>query len=97
MPQFMDNNPTSTSSTLTPPITTAQLRALIAGMDAVIDLDKLSDDTPFADAGADSLDFFNIVSEIQLATGVNIPDDDVEQVSTLNNLVAYINANAKTH
>jgi acyl carrier protein len=77
---------------LIPPITPEQIRALIARMDSVIDLDKLKDSTPFSDAGADSLDFFNIISEIQMATGVNITDQDIEQVGTLAGLVDYLNA-----
>lgn len=74
-----------------PPITSAQMRVFIARMDSVIDMDKLQDTTPFTEAGADSLDFFNIISEIQTATGVYIEDEDIEQVNTLAGLVAYLN------
>jgi len=88
----MDSLAANQDQTLVPPITPSQIRALIERMDSVIDLDKLKDSTPFADAGADSLDFYNIISEIQMATGVIISDDDVEQVNTLNNLVAFLNA-----
>lgn len=76
---------------LMPPITPAQMRVFIAQMDSVIDMDKLQDTTPFTEAGADSLDFFNIISEIQTATGVYIEDEDIEQVNTLAGLVAYLN------
>jgi len=88
----MDSLAANQDQILVPPITPSQIRALIARMDSVIDLDKLKDGTPFADAGADSLDFFNIISEIQMATGVIISDEDIEQVNTLNNLVAFLNA-----
>ena len=77
---------------LAPPITSAQVRAFIAEMDSVIDMSKLHDTTPFTEAGADSLDFFNIISEIQAATGVYIADQDIEQVNTLAGLVVYLNA-----
>lgn len=77
---------------LLPPVTTTQLRVFLARMDSVIDLNKLQDTTPFHDAGADSLDFFNIISEIQIATGVDIADKDIEQVTTLAGLVVYLNA-----
>ena len=73
------------------PITSAQVRAFIAEMDSVIDMSKLHDTTPFTEAGADSLDFFNIISEIQAATGVYIADQDIEQVNTLAGLVVYLN------
>jgi acyl carrier protein len=77
---------------LAPPVTAAQVRAFLASIDSVIDVDKLQDTTPFTEAGADSLDFFNIISEIQMATGLHIDDQDVEQVNTVARLVAYLNA-----
>jgi len=76
---------------LASPVNPAQIRALIARMDSVMDLDRLHDNTPFADAGADSLDFFNIISQVQMVTGITIPDEDLEQVATLNGLVSYLN------
>lgn len=77
---------------LAPPVTTAQIRAFLGSMDSVINLDKLQDTTPFTEAGADSLDFFNIICEIQMATGLNIPDQDIERVNTVAGLVVYLNA-----
>lgn len=76
---------------LVPPLTSAQVRAFIERMDSVIDMSKLHDSTPFTEAGADSLDFFNIISEIQSATGIYIADQDIEQVNTLAGLVVYLN------
>ena len=76
---------------LVPPISLAQMRAFIARMDSVIEMDKLQDTTPFTEAGADSLDFFNIISEVQTATGVYIADQDIERVNTLAGLVVYLN------
>lgn len=77
---------------LAPPITTAKIRAFLATMDPVIDFDRLQDTTPFTEAGADSLDFFHIISEIQIATGLDIADQDIEQVNTVARLVVYLNA-----
>jgi acyl carrier protein len=74
------------------PVTSDQLRAFLGRMDSVIDLNKLEDATPFTDAGADSLDMFNIISEIQLATGLTIANQDIEQVNNLDGLVRYLNA-----
>lgn len=77
---------------LVPPITSSLLRAFLARRDPVIDLDKLQDTTPFSEAGADSLDFFYIITEIQYATGLDIADQDIETVTTLAGLAAYLNA-----
>ena len=81
------------SARLVPPITEAQLRARIARIESlVIAMDKLQDTVTFVEAGADSLDLFSIVSAIEEATGLNIPDEDVEKVATLRGLAAYLNA-----
>ena len=80
------------SVSLVPPITSSQLRDFLARIDPVIDLDKLQDTTPFNEAGADSLDFFYIISEVQNATGLDIADDDIEKVTTLAGLAGYLNA-----
>lgn len=77
---------------LAPPVTADQIRAFLESMDSVVNLDKLQDTTPFTEAGADSLDFFNIICEIQMATGLNISDQEIEQVNTVAGLVAYLNA-----
>jgi acyl carrier protein len=80
------------SARLIPPITEAALRARIGRIySLVIDLDKLQDGVPFIEAGADSLDFFLIISEIEEATGLNIPDEDVAKVTTLSDLASYLN------
>lgn len=72
------------------PVTCDQLRAFLAGLDTMIDPGKLRDDTRFTDAGADSLDFFNVLTSIHAATGVEIPDQDVPLVNTLAGLAAYL-------
>jgi acyl carrier protein len=76
----------------TRPVSPAQIRALIASLDTVIDVKRLKDTTPFFDAGADSLDFFNIIAEIQIASGLVIPNNDIEQVGNIESLVSYLNA-----
>jgi acyl carrier protein len=73
------------------PVTCAQVRAFLACVDTLIDPGMLRDDTLFTDAGADSLDFFNVLSAIQAATGVDISDQDVEKVNTPAGLAAYLN------
>ncbi len=77
---------------LTPPVSTDQLRELITGNDTMIDPKKLKDTVSFLDAGADSLDFFNLIVAIQEAYGITIPDSDLSQVNTLDKLARYLNA-----
>jgi acyl carrier protein len=74
------------------PVSPAQVRALLVNLDSVIDMQKLTDQTRFLDAGADSLDFFNIIAAIQDAGQITIPDNELEQVGTIEKLVQYLNA-----
>jgi len=74
------------------PVTCAQIRAFLAELDTLIDSGTLRDDTLFTEAGADSLDFFNVLTAIEVATGVHIDDHDIERVNTPAGLAAYLNA-----
>jgi acyl carrier protein len=75
----------------TAPVSTAELRELIARIDTVADLKKLTDTTRFRDAGADSLDFYNLIVAIDEEYGITIDDSDLEQVNTLEKLAKYLN------
>jgi acyl carrier protein len=72
-------------------VSTNQLRELIAGNDTGLNLKKLKDTTRFVDAGADSLDFFNLIITIQEAYEITIPDHDLGEVNTLDKLAKYLN------
>jgi len=73
------------------PVSPDQVRELLASIDTVVDMQKLTDQTRFVDAGADSLDFFNIIAAVQDAGQITIPDTDLERVGTVENLVRYLN------
>lgn len=73
------------------PITTGQLRNVIANADTLIKVGKLKDSTPFLDAGADSLDLFNIILAVEDAYGLRIPSEDIAQAANLDHLAAYLN------
>ncbi len=46
------------------------------------------------DLGADSLDIVDLVMSIEEEFGVEIPDDQVENVKTVGDMVKYIEANS---
>ncbi|HEY6185746.1 MAG TPA: acyl carrier protein [Terriglobales bacterium] len=87
----MNNAAASQVPRLVRPVSPKEVRALLSTLDTVINLHKLSDQTRFLDAGADSLDFFNIIAAIQDAGNITIPDNDLEQVGTIEKLVQYLN------
>lgn len=47
------------------------------------------------DLGADSLDVVDLVMSIEDEFGVEVPDEEVENIKTVGALVEYIEANAK--
>ncbi|HZY36566.1 MAG TPA: acyl carrier protein [Mucilaginibacter sp.] len=62
-----------------------------------IDEDGLQDNVKFYyDLGVDSLDFYEVIVDIEKAFNITIPDEDAERLDTLGALVAYIEKKA-TH
>jgi acyl carrier protein len=60
-----------------------------------VDADKVTDEASFVeDLGADSLDTVELVMAFEEEFGIDIPDEDAEQMRTVKDAVTYINANA---
>ena len=58
-----------------------ELRKIIA---EVAEIDEVPDDTPFADLGIDSMMAIEIVSDIERAYKVSIPEDELQDMTHLN-------------
>ena len=57
--------------------------------------DKVTADTDLQeDLGADSLDVVDLLMSIEDEFGVEVPDDEIENIKTVGSLVSYIEANA---
>ena len=50
-------------------------------------------DRPLAEIGLDSLDFMSILFSVQDKFNINIPDEDIDGLNTLNDLIRYIDEN----
>lgn len=60
-----------------------------------VDLDKVTDGASFVDdLGADSLDTVELVMALEEEFGLEIPDEEAEKITTINQAVQYIEANA---
>jgi acyl carrier protein len=60
-----------------------------------VDAETLTLDTDMAkDLNADSLDVVEILMSIEDEFGVEIPDEEIENIKTIGNLVEYIENNA---
>ena len=60
-----------------------------------VEEDKVTADTDLQeDLGADSLDVVDLLMSIEDEFGVDVPDDEIENIKTVGSLVSYIEANA---
>jgi len=74
------------------PVSPDQIRAVMLGIPSWTKiLPLIRDDTLFEDSGIDSLALLELVSELQTLSGLEIPDDDVERISTIAGIVRYLN------
>ncbi len=70
-----------------------KIKAILAEqLDA--DIDEMTMDTDIAkDLGADSLDVVELLMSIEDEFSVEIPDEEIENIKTIGELVEYIEAN----
>ena len=60
-----------------------------------VEEDKVTADTDLQeDLCADSLDVVDLLMSIEDEFGVEVPDDEIENIKTVGSLVSYIEANA---
>ena len=60
-----------------------------------VEEDKVTADTDLQeDLGADSLDVVDLLMSIEDEFGVEVHDDEIENIKTVGSLVSYIEANA---
>lgn len=55
-----------------------------------VSADTLTQDTVFADLGADSLDLFQIISALEEAFDMEFENDDAEKIKTIGDAITYI-------
>ena len=58
-----------------------------AGVDAEIDTIEPTDS--FKKLGLDSLDLFNLFVELETITGIQIPDEDIEHLTSIKAVLEY--------
>ena len=57
-----------------------------------VDADSITEASSFKeDLGADSLDLFELVMGLEDEFGIEIPTDDLEQITTVGEVINYIN------
>ncbi|CBG39808.1 acyl carrier protein [Helicobacter mustelae] len=61
-----------------------------------VDANQVKPEAEFVkDLGADSLDVVELVMALEEKFGIEIPDEEAEKISTVGDVVSYIEANKK--
>ncbi len=58
----------------------------------ITNVDKLDPAVLLSDQDVDSLDLSGMLLSIEEAFGVEIPDEDIDGIQTINDIVDYVNA-----
>ncbi|MGE4500917.1 MAG: acyl carrier protein [Hydrogenovibrio sp.] len=72
-------------------VTTEQVLEVIGKANLVDDVKSLDLDKALSEQGIDSLDFSNVLFNMEEVFEIEIPDEDIDALLTVNNIVAYIN------
>jgi len=71
--------------------TVENIKEVIVEADVLGDVDEMKSDVPLSEQGIDSLDIVNVYLLLEEKFEVSIPDEDLEQVKTIDDIVTYIN------
>ena len=74
-------------------ISKIQIEEMMLNAGLAIELESpVATNEKFSDLGLDSLDIFNIFVEVESLTGIQVPDDEIENLQTIDSIHAYIAA-----
>jgi len=59
----------------------------------ITNADKLDPGVLLSEQDVDSLDLSGMLLSIEEAFGVEVPDEDIDGIQTINDIVAYVNSN----
>lgn len=74
-------------------IAVAQIHEIIKNIDPDIDVSTIEPGKRLRDYGLDSMDFFNIIIQLQELLGKEIPDEDIDQLLTVASIMEYFETN----
>ncbi|RZS85976.1 acyl carrier protein [Pigmentiphaga kullae] len=66
-----------------------EIREIIKNVASSVDVAKIDPNTKLREYGVDSLDFFDIVLQLQEKLGREISDEEVDELRTLNSIQSF--------
>ena len=57
--------------------------------------ESIADDGILKDLGFDSLDRFNVFLEVEILTGISIPDEDIASLQSIRSIYEYVASKEK--
>jgi len=70
--------------------TADKIKEIIKAINSRADIDTLKEDALLDDQGIDSLDMLNIFLQVEEVFHIKIPDEDVDGLKTINDVVDYV-------
>ncbi len=71
--------------------TVENIKEIIAKADVLGNAEDMQSNVPLSEQGIDSLDVVNVYLLIEEEFDIKIPDEDLKQVSTIDDIVVYVN------
>jgi len=71
-------------------VTQEEIFSIIENVGISVDVTQIKANMPFNEAGVDSLELINIILEIEEKFGIKIPDEDIDALNTIDNIISYL-------
>ena len=71
--------------------TVENVKEVIAEAEVLGEAEEMKNDIPLSDQGIDSLDVVNVYLLLEEKFDVKIPDEDLDQVQTIDAIIEYVN------
>lgn len=75
-------------------ITADSVKKLMVTAGINVDIGTIVNDVPLRDLGFDSLDVYNLLSELQEYTSIDVPESEINNLQSVNDFVDYFSKQA---
>ena len=72
--------------------TIENIKEVIEQAEVLGDVSELKNDIKLSEQGIDSLDIVNVYLLLEEKFGIKIPDEDLDKVTTIDEIVEYVNS-----